>query len=173
MISDILNNAARFIFLILFQVLLLNNIQFSGYINPFLYIMFILMLPFETPVWLVLILGFLTGLTVDTFSDSVGLHAAACTAMAYARGPILKLFSPRDGYEFGMKPTLYSMGTAWFLYYSALLVLLHHSILFFLEIFRFSEFFFTIFKIIVSSMITLLLIYISQLIIYRKKSGIS
>jgi len=167
MINEITNNTLRFIALILLQVLLLNNIQFSGYINPFLYVMFIMMLPIETPVWLVIILGFVCGITMDFFSDSAGLHAAATTAMAYTRSHILKLFAPRDGYEIGMKPTLYSLGSTWFAYYSVLLVLIHHSILFTLEIFRFNEIGFIIGKTIVSSFFSLLVIFVSQLIIYR------
>ena len=44
-------NIIRFVFLVLLQVLILNNIQFSGYINPYFYIYFILLLPFDTPRW--------------------------------------------------------------------------------------------------------------------------
>lgn len=173
MLNEIINNSIRFVVLILLQVLLLNNIQFSGLINPFLYVLFILSLPIETPIWLVLILGFFTGITVDAFCDTMGLHATATTFMAYMRGYILKLFAPREGYEFGMKPTLYSLGTAWFAYYSGILVVLHHLVLFYLEIFRFSEFFFTLGKVILSSTITIVLIFTAQFIIYKRKEGYS
>ena len=169
MINEVLNNALRFIALILLQVLLLNNIQFSGYINPFLYVMFILMLPIETPTWLVISLGFVCGITMDVFSDTAGLHAAATTAMAYVRSYILKLFAPRDGYEFGMKPTLYSLGTTWFAYYSSILVVSHHLLLFTLEIFRFNEMGFIIGKTIISSFFTLLVIFVSQLVVYKNE----
>jgi rod shape-determining protein MreD len=128
-----------------------------------------MMLPIETPTWLVIILSFVCGVTMDMFSDSEGLHAAACTAMGYIRSYILKLFAPRDGYEFGMKPTLYSLGTTWFAYYSALLILTHHLVLFSLEIFRFSEIGFIIGKTIISSIVTMIVIFIAQLIVYRSE----
>ena len=120
MLNEVVNNSIRFLVLMTLQVLLLNNIQFSGYINPMLYTMFILMSPLETASWLVICIWFITGITMDTFCNSAGLHAAATTLMAYSRSYILKLFSPRDGYEFGMKPTLYSFGTAWFIYYTTI-----------------------------------------------------
>ena len=67
MINLYVRNIGRFIVLVLFQVLVLNNIQFSGYVNPFMYVLFILLLPFETPRWLLLLSGFLLGLSVDIF----------------------------------------------------------------------------------------------------------
>jgi rod shape-determining protein MreD len=153
----------------LLQVLLLNNIQFSGYINPFLYVMFILMLPIETPTWLVISLGFVCGISMDAFSDTAGLHAAATTAMAYVRSYILKLFAPRDGYEFGMKPTLYSLGTTWFAYYSGILVVSHHLVLFTLETFRFNEIGFIIAKTLISSFFTIAVIFVAQLLIFKNE----
>ena len=80
-----LKNAGRFFFLVFFQVLILNNIQLGGYINPYFYIYFILLLPFETPRWLLLILSFLLGLTIDVFVNTPGVNAAACVLMAFAR----------------------------------------------------------------------------------------
>ncbi len=97
MTIDILKIISRFFFLILLQVMVLNNVQFNGFINPFLYVMFILMLPFETPNWLVLIIGFILGLIIDSFGDTMGMHAAACTAMGFARKTVLKFFSPLEG----------------------------------------------------------------------------
>ena len=73
------------VLLILFQILVLNNIQFSGYVNPYVYIMIILVLPSVTPAWLVLIISFLTGLTIDLFSGSPGMHASATLLAGFAR----------------------------------------------------------------------------------------
>ena len=103
------------------------------------------------------------------FYDTAGMHAAACVLMAYARPAILKLFSPRDGYEFGTQPTIQYLGIPWFLSYAGILIVLHHFILFYLEIFRLQEFFSTFLRVIVSSIFTLLLVVISQYLFQRKK----
>ncbi|MFZ4059415.1 MAG: rod shape-determining protein MreD, partial [Ferruginibacter sp.] len=71
-------NISRFFLLILLQVLVFNNMHLNGYINPYVYVLFILLLPFETPQWLLLISAFLLGFGVDLFSDTMGMHTAAC-----------------------------------------------------------------------------------------------
>ena len=162
MLNEVIKNCLRFLFLVIFQVLVLNHIQLSGYLNPFLYVLFILMLPFQTPDWFVLVLAFVLGLSVDIFSDTGGLHAAASVLMAFLRKPVLKLISPRDGYDAVQQPTIQQFGFGWFLSYTGTLVFAHHCVLFFLETFGFSEFFSTFFRAILSTFFTLMLIFISQ-----------
>src|SRR4051812_47396959 len=110
MTVDILKNIFRFILLVLAQALVVKNMELGRYINPFLYVMFILTLPFNTPNWLLLILGFILGITVDMFYDTIGMHAAASVFMAYCRPAILRFFSPREGYEGGVQPTIQYLG---------------------------------------------------------------
>lgn len=169
MINEIIRNIIRFLVLISVQVLIIKNIELGRFINPFIYILFIIILPFETPKWLLLFSSFLVGITVDMFYDTAGMHAAACLFMAYMRPGILKLFSPREGYEFGTQPTVQYLGIPWFLSYAGILIVLHHLVLFYLEIFRFSEFFSTFFRAIVSSLFTLLLVIVTQYLFYRRK----
>jgi rod shape-determining protein MreD len=169
MTIDVIRNIIRFFLLIAVQILILNNIRLGGYINPYLYVMFILMLPFETPRWLLLVFSFLTGLTLDIFADSAGMHASACTFMAYCRPLVLKIIKPRDGYEFNTSPSITDMGPAWFLTYAAILVFLHHLAYFFIEIFRLNEIFSVLVRVILSSIFTLVLIIITQLLFIRKR----
>ncbi|MDF2435901.1 MAG: rod shape-determining protein MreD [Bacteroidota bacterium] len=169
MITELLRNIFRFVALVLVQVLIIKNIELGRFINPFIYTLFLIILPFETPKWAILFIGFILGLTIDMFYDTAGLHAAACVVMAYMRPGILKLFSPRDGYESGTQPTIQYLGIPWFLSYSAILVVSHHLVLFYLEIFRFSEFFSTLLRVIISSLATLLLIVVIQFLFNRKK----
>ena len=169
MINEIIKHLIRFIFLLLLQVLVLNNIQFSGYINPYLYVLFILMMPFDTPAWIVLGSGFLMGLSVDTFMNTAGMHAAATVAMAFVRSYVLKIFAPREGYEFGTEPTLRYMGPAWYLSYSGILVSIHHFVFFYIEVFRFNEFFSTLARILLSILFTMLLVMLSQFLIYKPR----
>ena len=169
MTNTIIRNILRFFVLVLVQVLIVKNIELGRFINPFVYVLFILMLPFETPKWLLLVASFILGITIDMFYDTSGMHAAACVMMGYIRPGILILFSPRDGYEFGTQPSIQYLGIPWFLSYAGILVVIHHLILFYIEIFRFSEFFSTFFRVIVSSIFTLLLVVISQYLFQRKK----
>lgn len=169
MTNTIIRNIIRFFVLVLVQVLVVKNIELGRFINPFVYVLFILLLPFETPKWLLLVVSFFLGITIDMFYDTSGMHAAACVLMAYVRPGILKLFSPRDGYEFGTQPSIQYLGIPWFLSYAGILVVIHHLVLFYIEIFRFSEFFSTFFRVIVSSIFTLLLVVISQYLFQRKK----
>ncbi len=168
MINLIARNAGRFIILVLFQVLVLNNIQFSGFVNPFMYVLFILLLPFEAPRWVLLVSGFLLGLSVDIFSNTLGLHASATLFMAFLRPYVLRVISPRDGYETGTYPRVFYYGITWFLNYAIILVFAHHLFLFYFEVFRLSEFFRTLLRVILSSSFSILFIVLSQYIVFRK-----
>ncbi len=169
MLNELAKNGLRFLLLVLAQVLIVKNIDLGRFINPFLYVLFILLLPFETPGWLVMIVSFFLGLIIDMFYDTMGMHAAACVFMAFCRPSVLRLFSPREGYDFGTQPTIQYLGLPWFLSYAGILVFLHHLLLFYIEIFRFSEFFSTFFRILLSSIFTMLLVVITQFLFYRKK----
>jgi rod shape-determining protein MreD len=171
MTIDIIKNIFRFFLLVAIQILILNHIKLSGYINPYLYVLFILMLPFETPNWLVMVLGFFIGLTVDVFADSPGMHAAASTFMGYCRPFVLNIIKPRDGYEFTLKPTLNHMGINWFVTYAGILIFLHHLVYFFIEIFRFSELFSILIRVCLSSAFTMLLVIFSQVLFTRSKAA--
>jgi rod shape-determining protein MreD len=151
-----------FTLLVFLQVFILNNIQFSGYINPYIYILFILALPFETPNWALLILAFLLGLTVDFFSSTIGMHCSATVFMAFMRPYVLKFISPRDGYESETLPRLKYYGAGWFIKYSTILIFAHHFILFYVEVFRLSNFFTTFTRVVLSSIFTIILVLISQ-----------
>ncbi len=168
MIKVLPRNIIRFFILVLAQVLVFNNIEISGYINPYVYILFIILLPFETPQWLALILGFLLGFSIDIFSETLGMHTAATVFMAFIRPYVLSYFAPRDGYESGSFPRIFYYGLPWFVKYATLLVLAHHMVLFFLEMFSFTDFFTTFFRIIVSTVFSSLLIVVSQYFIFRK-----
>jgi rod shape-determining protein MreD len=166
MINSILRYGLIIVLLILLQILVLNNIQFSGYVNPYVYIMIILLLPSVTPAWLVLIISFLTGLTIDLFTGSPGMHASATLLAGFSRPSVLRFIAPRDGYESGSDLSMSAYGFRWFFIYTATIVLIHHTTLFFLEVFRFADFFRTIFRILLSSLFTIGFILLIEY--YRK-----
>jgi rod shape-determining protein MreD len=166
MIRSVLRFTFLFILLILLQILLFNNIQFSGYVNPYIYILFILVLPIDLPAWLLLIFSFITGLIIDFFSGSPGMHTAATVLAGFVRPYILRLNSPNDGYESNPNPSMMSYGFSWFLTYTVLMVFIHHFALFFLEVFRFTDFLRTLLRIGLSSLFSIIFILIIEY--YRK-----
>jgi rod shape-determining protein MreD len=171
MIELLAKNVLRFIFLIIFQVLILNNVQLGGFINPYLYVLFILMLPVETPGWLLLLLSLLMGLSIDLFENTAGMHASASVFMAFCRPYLLQMISPREGFDRGSKLTIQKFGINWFLTYAGILIFLHHFVLFYLEIFRFSAFFSTLLRVILSSVFTLGLVVITQFLFNPAKKS--
>lgn len=166
--NEITRNILRFIVLALIQVLILNRIHFLGFINPYLYVLFILLLPFETQRWQLLLYSFSLGLVVDAFSNTYGLHAGAATFMAFCRPYVLSTLTSRKEYEPGIHPGIKDLGFNWFLSYSAILIFAHHAFLFYMETFRFTEFFSTMFRTVLNSMVTLVVVFIAQYLFYRK-----
>ena len=169
MLIEILLIIVRFILLVTLQVVVLDNVQLSYFINPYLYVLFILLLPINMPRGLVLIIALILGFVVGAPTNTSGIHGAACVFIGYMRPFVLKLIAPREGYESDAKPTMREMGLNWFFSYAAIMVFLHHTFLFFLEVFRFSEFFTTIMRIVVSSLFTLAFIKISVYLFYKPK----
>ncbi len=155
-----------YLFVILTQVLILNQLQVSGYLNPYFYVLFILLLPVSTPQYLVLLLAFLTGFTIDFFTDTPGLHATATTLLGYMRMPVLYLVSGR-GSDMAEYPSLKNNGLRWFLIYTVLLVVIHHFFLFYLEVFSFTGFFRTFIRMVLSTILSVFVIVLSQFLIFR------
>jgi rod shape-determining protein MreD len=162
MINTTLRYGFAFILLLLLQVLLFNNIQFSGYVNPYVYLLFIILLPVEIPSWLLLLLSFLTGFIIDLFSGSPGMHASATVLAGFVRPYLLRLLAPRDGYEPGSDPSLGTYGFKWFLTYTVSIVLIHHTALFYLEIFSLAGFFRTLLRVLLSSLFSITFIILIE-----------
>ncbi len=166
MINSVIRYFILFIILILLQVLLFDNIQFSGYINPYVYLMLILLLPVEIPSWLLLIISFFTGLIVDFFTGTPGMHASATVVAGFSRPYVLRFISPRDGYDAGARPSMEIYGFRWFLLYTITIVLIHHFTLFYLEVFKLTDFFRTFLRVILSSIFSAIFILLAEY--YRK-----
>ncbi|MEO7214883.1 rod shape-determining protein MreD [Mucilaginibacter sp.] len=165
----ILMNLVRFIMLIFLQVFLLKNVALYDLSTPYLYILFILLLPFETPNIVLFILAFLLGLTIDMFYDTPGLHAAASTVLALVRVMFISITVQKDGFDNEPEPTLSIMGFRWFFTYALVLTLFHHFFLFNLEVFRITEIQYTLSRFLLSSIFTVFLILVSGLLFFRRK----
>jgi hypothetical protein len=101
------------------------------------------------------------------FQNTMGMHAAACVFMAYTRPAVLRLMSPRDGYETDASPTVRTLGFTWFLIYASVTTMIHHLVLFYIEVFRFSEFFSTLARVMLSSVASLIVIMIAQYLVSK------
>ena len=164
--NSVFTHTFRFILLVLLQVLLFNNINFLGYINPYIYLIFIALFPVKNNRAVIIILSFLIGLSVDIFSDTGGIHAAACVFVAYVRPLILK-------FSFGM---IYEHQTIKFnavefgekLTYISILAAIHHFVLFYFEIFSISKITLVLQKTLYSSIFTILLIILITTIFSKR-----
>jgi rod shape-determining protein MreD len=156
-----------FVFIVLVQVLLLNQIQFSGFINPYFYVIFILLLPVTTPRYALLLISFMLGFVIDLFTNTPGLHIASTVWLGYLRTPVISLISSRES-ELSDFPRVRNYGLRWFLLYSSLLVVSHHVFLFYIEVFSFTDFLRTLIRVILSSVFTVFVIVLSQYLIFRE-----
>jgi len=164
----VIRNIVRFIVLILFQVLVMDNVMINGFLIPQIYLLFILLMPFETPRWAQLVSGFLLGMGIDLFLNTQGMHTFATVAVAFVRPYLLNLLAPRDGYEPDSFPRIHYYGFLWFLKYTLVLVLIHHFVLFYLEVFQLKDFLSTLLRVILSAILSTSTIVLSQYFVFRK-----
>ncbi len=155
-----LNYIGRFFIIVIIQIFVLNNIQISGYINPFFYVFLILILPFNIPKYLLLVVAFLLGITIDMFSNTAGMHASATVFMAFLRPGVIYLTSIKKEFEPKTFPGFHNMDASWIATYSIIMIFCHHTLLFFLEVFSFNEFLSTIWRSLLSSLVTFSLVFI-------------
>lgn len=147
----------QFVLLVLLQVLVLNNIKFLGFINPYLYILFIITLPINIPRALLLVIAFVLGLSIDIFANTAGVNAFATVFVAFMKNPLMSLLAPRDTYE-NITPSMHSFGVNSFVKYVVLMVVIHHTILFLVEAFSFQHIGLIVLKILLNSFFTILLL---------------
>ena len=158
---NIIQIIAFFIYLF-YQVLILKNIVLFNTAFCFLYVAYLFFLPVESNPLFLMFAGFIMGFAIDIFYDSLGLHAFSCVLVMYVRNYWLSLITPQGGYDVSATPSIAINGMQWFLVYTIPLVFLHHSILFFVEAGGFGMFWFTLWKIITSTIFTTLVTVVVQ-----------
>jgi len=149
-----LNIVLRFVGLVLLQVIICSNINFLGYLNPYVYVIFMFLYPITNNRLLFIFLSFSIGLSIDIFLDSGGVHAAASVAIAYVR-PLFLKFSFGAAYEYQavkFSNTNFSQRVIYFL----LLIVIHHAILFSLVVFDKNEGLMVVKQTLYSSVFTLI-----------------
>ena len=166
--NQIFINIVRFFILMLLQVIVLNHINLLGYVNPYAYIIFILLFPFDGNKTLLILLSFLLGLCIDLFSDSGGVHAAACVLIGFLR-PILLKFSFGVSYQYNAVK-LNKVTFKERLLYIILMVSIHHFMLFSLEVFSLSHISLILKSTLFSGIFSTLLILCILLLFKRKEN---
>jgi rod shape-determining protein MreD len=168
----------NFIVILTIQIFILNDIMlkssltFFGFpvFTPIIYPLILLVLPVNTPHWLLMILGFITGLTMDMFSNTPGIHSAAMVLICYLRPFILKLFFQQTTKELkDAVPSLYKLGFTSFIIYTGFTILIHHFFFYVLEIWSLKSSLLILLKTIVSAIMSILLILLSQLLFAKKE----
>jgi rod shape-determining protein MreD len=161
----------RFVGVILFQVLILNNVFLFGVATPYVYPLAILLMPFETPRSLLLLIAMVTGLILDAFTGTGGMHTFALVFMAYSRPVAINYLMPREGYHPDSKPTIDSMGIVWVLLYTSILLLVFHLIFCTIEVMSFKYVAYLFMRITTSTITAVLIVLLLQFMVYpiRKK----
>ena len=170
-LREILVQLFRFALYAAVHVLLISRLVLFDLGWCFLYLGFLLFLPLRTPIVVQLLLSFGIGLTMDIFYDTGGLHAAAAVLLGFLRPWVLRILTPRDGYDSADTVNVHQMGWQWFGVYLLLLVVLHHTAFFVLELGSFQHFGTTLGKILVSALFTSLALLIIQLLFYPVRRG--
>ena len=169
--NNLLKNSARFILLLLIQIIILNEIPpIHQFITPYLYFIFILWLPFGTSRIATTLLGFAIGYTLDTFTNTPGLHAAAASLIGYIRPTILNILLAQEvSEELSKEPSIGTMGWGPFMIYIFSITFIHHFYLVLLEWLQFGDFGYFIGKVFFTSIMSMLLILLAELLLNRRK----
>lgn len=170
--SQIVKNSIRFVLLILLQVLVFSNMNLWGYLTLYPYLLFLLLLRVDINKTSLLLLGFITGLTIDFFQNTLGIQAAAATLLVFARPGVIHFYFKTVEFSPNEEPGISKLGFTGFLKYAITLIFIHHFLLFFLEGFTLSTIVATIQKIAANTLATTTLIMIIEILFSRKKKTI-
>lgn len=162
-------NAFLFVGLVFLQILIFNNINLFGYVNPYPYLAFVLLFPYRKERSAILILSFLLGLTLDFFTDSGGVHAASTVFIAYFRLYFVRIILRKSEFEYGALQ-LNTISIDKILMYFFVLIFIHHFLMFSLEFFDINSFFEILKRTVLSTIFTFLVTTFGYYILVSKKN---
>ena len=168
--SNLLKNIFRFIFFILVQAYVLDKVPpLHQYVKPILYFLFILWLPFSINRSMQMIIAFIFGLCMDYFTGTPGMHAIPCVLIAYFRPFLLNVLLSQEKTEVSYaEPSITSLGWAQYSIYIVVLTFVHHACLVLIEWLQFGNFIFFIGKVSASTAVSILLIFVTEMLFPRK-----
>ena len=160
-----------FIVFVLLQALVMNNIHLFNLITPFIYLYVVIKLPVDFSSSKIITISFLLGFIVDIFSNTFGMHAAACTLMGFVRNPLMDRFVDVKEIQAGSFPSYRLFGFGKFIRYTLLLVTIHHITLFLIDSFSFYQPLLMITRMLLSILFTLALMCIVEAFNLSKEKG--
>jgi len=167
----------QFLFVMLFQTLVLNDMTINDSISflgipsfiPLLFPVLILLLPIRVNYYVMMLYALLIGIVLDIFSNTPGMHASSLVLLAFLRPRLLRLFFQQDEKKLGWaRPTMYRLGFMPFLFYICFSIVIHHLFYFLLQEWSLSNILYTLYKTIVSGILSVLMIVIGQFIFYSR-----
>lgn len=170
MINNIIRTVIYFLIFVLLQVLVLNNIHYLRVATPFVYLYCLLKMPVGTSRSLILIYSFIIGCTIDMFSNTPGMHAAACSLSGFVRAPLIRFLQGEELPD-GIYPSYQTFGSAGFIRYVAFFVAIHHIALFLIEALTLFDPFFLLLRIGASVLTTVLLICVIELFNFESQKS--
>jgi hypothetical protein len=169
--ADNLKYIFYFLLFIGLQIVFFLNLALFNIAFCFVYIGFIITLPIETPRVFLLFIGFFTGIVIDVFYNTLGIHTAASLLVAYMRPYTINMLTPRGGYDTGSEVSIHHLGMQWFVSFTGILVFSHHLTLFLLEAFSFDMLGRTLLKTFTSTAFTLFIIVLLQYLLYSPRKS--
>lgn len=169
--NSFIKNSIRFVLFLFIQIVVLKEVPpIHQFITPYIYFLFLLWLPFGMSRLSITLLGFLMGFILDLFSNTPGLHAAACGLMAYFRPSILNLLLAQEvSEELNKEPSIGSMGWGPYLFYVFVLTFIHHTYLVLLEWLQFGNIGYFLGKVTATTLMSVVLIFLVELLMNRRK----
>ncbi len=164
MVNRIIEYAVFFVTLVLLQLFLFNNLNLSVYVNPLVYVAFIVLLPMETPPVAMLLLGLLLGVNMDLVMGTAGINTIATLFTAYTRPVALRMVLAKDDIRDGGIPSPVRMGRGKFIRYAGIVVFLQCFVFFTFESLTWSYYYLTLLRIVLSTIVTTILVWFSQML---------
>ena len=163
-----MNNVTYFIhlFILLFvQLTILDNIQIHSYVYINIYIIYIL--PYHIQKAVILLFGFMLGFFVDLANNTIGIHTAATTFLAYIRPLLISNREQLDGIHGKQKISEFS----WFFKYILLNNTIFNFVLILCEAFSFNNLLITFARIVFSTLASTLFMLLYYFIALKKKQN--
>ena len=170
MIKNLVKILMYFVLFVFIQVLVLDNIHLFRIITPFLYLYIIVKIPVNVPRSQMIVISFLLGIIIDVFSNTLGMHAAACSLVGMIRNPLMYTF-PEKGLAENDTPSYRTLGVWAFMKYVFYLVAIHHITLFLIESISLFDPIFLFFRIFANVILTMLFIFIVEAFNIEWKRG--
>lgn len=162
-LREILTTSLLFLLYLVLQILLVRNLVLFDYAFCFVYIACILLLPNDINLTWLLVIAFITGIIVDTFYNTLGMHAAATVLMAYCRPLVVRTqIDTISGMESRLEFSLQELGTGVFFRYVFILALIHHTALFFIEASSLTLLIPTLIRVVASTLFTTVSVVLIQ-----------